>query len=301
MYYLIYGILYTMSLVPMRLLYILSDILAFFLYYFIRYRRGVVMGNLLIAFPEKSDEERTRIAKKFYRQFVDSFMETIKLLSAGKSFITRRFVIDNPEVLESQFRRGRKCQLHLGHTFNWEIADAAMPLLSSFRFLVVYMPIGNKVFDRLFMKIRGRTGTVLLPATDMRKKILPYRNDRYLLTLVADQAPGGPEYAYWLNFFGKPTPFVKAPERGARIADIPVVFAQLYSTRRGHYRARLETAADHPGELPEGELTRRYTAFLERCIRQYPENYLWSHKRWKSQWKPEYRDNWIDQQENIPA
>ena len=115
-----------------------------------------------------------------------------------------------------------------------------------------------------------------------------------MLALVADQAPSGPERSYWLNFFGQPTPFVRTPERGARIANIPAVFARIYKPRRGYYRAELTTLSDEPAKLPEGELTRLYRTALEDAIRQDPGAYLWSHKRWKKAWKDEYASLWID-------
>ncbi len=294
MYYLVYGLLYLISLLPMRVLYLLSDGLYALLYYVIGYRKKVVMDNLQIAFPEKTEQERKRIAKKFYRNFVDNFIETIKILSAGRSFLMKRFQLDSDPFI-TVYNTGRKCQLHLGHNFNWEIANVAMPYYTDFDFLVVYMPIKNKVMDRLFMHLRSRTGSIMLPATDMRKSIVAYRNHQYLLTLVADQAPGDVTNAYWLNFFGKPTPFVRGPESGARIGNIPVVFTQLYKSKRGYYRAYLEMGAENPRELPEGELTRRYIRFLERAIRQHPDMWLWSHRRWKHDWKEEYRKYWIDQ------
>ena len=278
----------------MRVLYLLADGLAFLLYYVIRYRRDIVSSNLAIAFPEKTEPERARIARKFYRNFVDNFMETLKLISASRSFISRHFVIDNPELLEEHYRNGRKCQLHLGHIFNWEIANAAMPFYTSYTFIVVYMPVENRIFNRISLYLRGRTGTVLLPATNMSKAIIPYRNSQYMLTLVADQAPGNYDKAYWLDFFGRPTPFVKGPERGARIADIPVVFVRFYKTRRGYYRAHLTRGADNPAQLPEGELTLRYARFLEEAIRQDPGGWLWSHNRWKNGWKEEYRRLRVD-------
>jgi Kdo2-lipid IVA lauroyltransferase/acyltransferase len=294
MYYVVYGLLYLLSLLPLWLLYPLADILSFLLYHVIKYRRKVVFANLQIAFPEKADSERTGIAKKFYRNFVDNFVETIKLLSATRTFIGKRFILDNPELLDEFYKTGRKCQLHLGHTFNWELGNVAMPLHTRYPFLVAYMPIENKILDRLFLHLRGRTGTVLLPATRMQRAILPFRNKQYLLTLVADQAPPQSDNAYWLNFFGRPTAFVRGPERGARIADIPVVFARFYKTSRGHYRVHFSVGANHPAKLPVGELTRQYARFLENTIRQDPDLWLWSHKRWKSEWKEEFSRLRID-------
>jgi KDO2-lipid IV(A) lauroyltransferase len=278
----------------MWLLYPLADFLALLLYYVIGYRRKVTRSNLRLAFPEKTEEELIRIEKKFYRNFVDNFIETIKLLSASQAFIKRRFAIDNPEILDDFYTRGRKCQLHLGHSFNWEVANAAMPLICKYPFIVAYMPVENKIFERLLLHLRGRTGSILLPATRMQRAILPHRNTQYLLTLVADQAPGNPSQSYWLNFFGHPTPFVRGPERGARIGDIPAVFVRFYKTRRGYYRVSLTTLSEHPANLPEGELTRVYRTMLEDAIRQDPDLWLWSHRRWKVSWKEEYRKLWID-------
>lgn len=293
MYYIVYGLLYLMSLLPMPVLYLFSDFAYILLYYIIGYRKKVIMDNLMIAFPQKNHDERKQIARAFYKNFVDNFIETIKLFSAGKQFLQKHYAIENPEMYEQFREQGRKCQLHLGHNFNWELANIAMPFFTLYAFIVVYMPIKNKIFDRLFIRLRSGTGSVLLPATQMSRAIISYRNTLYMLALVADQAPGSPSNAYWLHFFGRPTPFVRGPERGARIGNIPVLFGYFHKIKRGHYRARLELGSDNPALLPEGELTRRYIDFLERCIAEQPALYLWSHRRWKYAWKDEYAKFWI--------
>jgi Kdo2-lipid IVA lauroyltransferase/acyltransferase len=294
MYYVVYGSLYLVSLLPMWLLYPLADALAFLFYHIIRYRRRVVMANLAIAFPGKPRAWRKQTARKFYRNFTDNLLETLKLISAGDDFARKRIVIDNPELLAGFYNSGRKCHLHLGHTFNWEIANMAMPLINPYPFIVAYMPIENKVLDRLLLKMRARTGSIMLPSTRLQRAILPYRNQQYLLTLVADQAPSSPETAYWLNFFGRPTAFLRGPERGARAGDIPAVFARFYRPRRGHYRVQLITIADHPAALREGELTLRYARLLEDAIAAEPALWLWTHKRWKKDWKEEFSRLRID-------
>src|SRR5689334_16286881 len=94
MYYLIYGFLYAISLLPLRLLYLVSDFFYFLIYYVLGYRKKIVLQNLSIAFPEKSAAEKLRIAKKFYRNFTDTFIETIKFISAGRNFYARHFTGD---------------------------------------------------------------------------------------------------------------------------------------------------------------------------------------------------------------
>ena len=289
MYYLVYGIFYLLSLLPMPVLYGISDFAYWIIYRVAGYRKKVVMNNLDIAFPEKTREEKLKIAAGFYRNLTDTFIETIKLVSASDRFI-KKHVSGDFTILKQLQAKGRKCQVHLGHNFNWEYANLALPLDVPYLFLCVYMPINNKPLDRLFRKIRSRSGSVLLPATEMRTAILPYRNETYLLALVADQNPGNPQHSYWMNFFGRPTPFVKGPEKGARANDTAVVFAHITKTKRGYYEVHLDLASEHPHLLPESELTKIYTRYLEKVIRAHPEMWLWSHRRWKHQWQEGYME-----------
>ena len=287
MYYLVYGLLYLISLLPLWLLHAIGDCFYGVIYYVIGYRRKVVMQNLSIAFPEKTEKEKIKIAKQFYHNFTDTFIETIKMVSATENFFKKHYIAD-PSIFYDLHQQGKKCQVHLGHNFNWELANVAMPLISPYLQLSVYMPIANKIFERLFKKIRQKTGTVMLPANKMSTAMLPYLDKQYLLALVADQNPGNASKGYWINFFGRPTPFVKGPEKGARMNNTAVVFCHITKPRRGYYEAHFELAATEPNTLPETELTRIYIHYLERVIKANPEMWLWSHRRWKHEWKPEY-------------
>lgn len=287
MYYIVYGFLYLVSLLPMRVLYILSDGLYLLVYRISGYRRQVVLDNLQLAFPEKTLAERKKIARKFYHNFIDSFIETIKMVSASDKYIQKR-VSGNWELLNELHASGRSCQIHLGHTFNWEWANLVGAKEMKYTFLGVYMPIKNQVLDRVFRKIRSKSGSVLLPATDMRRAMIPWRHRQYCIGLVADQAPSNPGHCFWLNFFGKNTPFVDGPETGARTSNIPVVFASIEKPRRGYYKVVLTLAEDQPASVEKGVLTLRYARYLENVIRQQPDMWLWSHRRWKREWKEEY-------------
>jgi KDO2-lipid IV(A) lauroyltransferase len=287
MYYVVYGLLYLLSLLPLRVLFLFSDFAFFILYYLVGYRKNVVMSNLAIAFPQKPEEERRQIAKEFYKRFTDNFIETIKLLSAGKGYINKHFTGDY-SLFRQMNEQGSKSQVHLGHTFNWEFANLAVAANIPQQLLTVYMPIENKIFERFFLKLRTVTGAAMLPATKIRSAILPWRNTLYTLALVADQNPGIPGNAYWVPFFGRPTPFLRAPENGARVGNLPVIFAYFIRKKRGYYEAVFELAETNPASLPKGELTKRYAASLENFIREYPATYLWSHRRWKWEWKEEY-------------
>jgi len=245
------------------------------------------LKNLSIAFPKKTEEEKLKIAKKFYLNFTDTFIETIKLLSAGKNFVNQRVVADY-SIFQKIFEDGKKCQIHTGHNFNWEIQSFGLVLNIRQKLLAVYLPLENKVFDRIFLKLRRKFGTALLPATDMRNAILPYRSEQYAIGLIADQSPANPTAGYWVNFFGRPTVFLKAPENGARIANLPVVFSHMTKIKRGYYHFHFEMGQENPAALKKGDLTKRYARFLERVMTEHPEMWLWSHRRWKWEWKEEY-------------
>ncbi|MGE5518928.1 MAG: lysophospholipid acyltransferase family protein [Candidatus Dadabacteria bacterium] len=287
MYYVVYGLLYLFSLLPLKLLYVVADFFYVVLYHIIGYRKKVVFSNLTLAFPNKTEEEKKIIAKKFYRNFIDTFIETIKQLSAGEDYASRHFKGDYT-LFRQLNEAGKKCQVHLGHNFNWEFANLAVAANIPQKLLTVYMPVENKIIDKIFYKIRSKTGAILLPATDIRRAILHWRNERYALALVADQNPGNPDNAYWVNFFGRPAPFLKAPENGARIANLPVIFSYFTKAKRGQYDAYFIMGEENPSALPKGELTRNYVRFLEGVISEHPEMWLWSHRRWKFEWKPEY-------------
>lgn len=298
MYFIVFGFYYLLSLLPMRILYIISDGIYLIVYYVIGYRKKVVMQNLKIAFPKKSNVERVKIAKAFYHNLLDSFIETIKLVSASRRFLEKR-VTANWEVLDPFFKSGKSCQIHLGHTFNWEWGHHVLSNHTKYQVLVVYMPLSNAVLEKLMNNLRVRYGNKFIAAGNMSKSMETFKDTQYLLGLVADQSPGNLNNAYWMNFFGRPTGFVSGPEKGARTANIPVLFTHIVKPKRGFYQAFLEVACEDPGALKEGELTLRYARYMEKVIHSNPEMWLWSHRRWKHSWNPAYTKNWIG--EDLPG
>lgn len=284
---LLYALLYAVSLLPLWALYGLSDFLSFVVYRIVGYRREVVLSNLAIAFPEKSAAERNMIAGAFYRNFTDSMLESIKLISSGDRLIDKMFVTD-PNVFEVFSGTDKNIQIHALHNFNWEVVNQGVSREMKLPFLAVYQPIISPFFEQLFKKIRSRFGTVLIPANDFKNNFLPHQGRQYTIALVADQNPGNPAKAWWVNFFGKPAPFVMGPEKAARARDTVVVFGNFYKIKRGVYTFVVEKITDDPASMQPGELTLRYIQYIEDRIRERPDNYLWSHRRWKHSYKPEY-------------
>lgn len=296
MYYIIYAPLYLISLLPFFILYRISDFAFFIIYYLVGYRKDVVFKNLEIAFPEKTAEEKKIIAKKFYRNLTDTFIETIKLLSISDKEFNKRAIM-NLDACNALAAKGRNLQFSCGHQMNWEYGNWVMSQNISVPWVGVYMKINNKALDKLFFKLRSRKGTVLVAAQEFKSRMHQVFANAYSLGLAADQNPGVPQTAYWLYFFGKAAPFVPGPDRGAIKNNAVVVFTKFIKTKRGFYEFVPTIITENGNELKEGELTLLYRDYLEATIRESPDNYLWSHRRWKWEYKKEYKERWIDRVE----
>ena len=289
MYYIVYGFLYVLSLLPLRVLFLLSDLIYFLLYYVAGYRRQLVASNLLIAFPEKTEEERKKIAKQFYLNFTDTFIESIKMISISRKELEKR---SNCEIdyLNELIAKGYNIHIMAGHQFNWEFANLVYAMYLKAPFVGIYMPMSNKIFEKIFYKIRSAHGTIMISARDFKNKMHTVFSRQYILALAADQNPGNPANAYWVNFFGKPAPFVTGPGKGAVKNNTAVVFVAFSKPKRGHYSFKIVPITENGSSYTPEQLTVMYKNALEDAIRKDPSNYLWSHRRWRHEWKKEYSE-----------
>ncbi len=301
MYYIIYGFLYLLSLLPFPVIYLLSDFIYFLLYYVFGYRKETVIANLQIAFPEKSDAEHKKIAKQVYHNLTDTFMEIIKLISMSDKTFEKRCKGDFT-VINELIKKGKNIQLHAGHQFNWEYGSLLMSkAIKTIPSYAIFMPINNKAMEKLFLKIREKYGTIFIKATEFKEKRDEIFSERFVFFLAADQNPGNPGTAYWQNYFNKPAPFITGPEVGGIKNDTSIVFVRSRIIKRGHYVLECTVYAENGASTGTGEITNAFRDFLEKIIREEPDNYLWTHRRWKWEYKNEYKENWIDKQVNPPV
>jgi KDO2-lipid IV(A) lauroyltransferase len=240
----------------------------------------VVLSNLKIAFPNKTEEERIKICHEFYRRFTDNFIETVKLISLSEKEITKRFTCDY-ETLKLLHSKHYSVNVIMGHCFNWEWANLAYSIGNPFTQLIVYAHVNNKLTERLMLKIRQRFGTKLIDSYKFKEQFKPYVHQQKSFVLVADQNAKNVESAVWTEFFGKRAPFAKTAETGARLTDDAVVFCGIKRVRRGYYVSQLSVFTEHARQTERGEITKASVRFFEKTIREDPPNYLWSHRRWK--------------------
>lgn len=300
MYYIIYGFLFLLSLLPFPVIYFLSDGIYFFIYYVFGYRKKIVLSNLRIAFPQKSDAELKRIRKKFYHNLADTFMEIIKLISMSEKTFDKRCKGDF-SIIDELIKKGKNVQLHAGHQFNWEFGGLFMSKsIKTIPSYAIYMPLNNKAMEKLFLKFRQKYGTVFIKATEFKERRDEIFKERFALFLGADQNPGKPASAYWQNYFSKPAPFITGPEVGGIKNNTAIVFVRSKIIRRGHYVLECSLCTENAASTSHGEITNAFRDYLEKIIREEPDNYLWTHRRWKWDYKNEYKENWIDITPVIP-
>jgi len=287
-------VFYLLSLLPLRILYLLSDICAYLLYHVFRYRRNVVKANIDRSFHYLDEEERKIIERRFYTNFCDHFIETLKLYSMSREDLDRHITADYSE-LERILESGQNCHIYLGHQFNWEWANAHVAsFFKNTNVVVVYKPLSSKSFNNLMLKIRSRFGSKMVSSRNMKKEMEAYKDRQHVLVLVADQNPNVPKKSFWTSFLSQRTAFISGTELYTASHKTPLLFAEIIREERGKYRFVLAPVFDFSKNYKTGIITAIFTEKLENTIKSYPENYLWSHKRWKHAYKNEYSNRFFD-------
>jgi Kdo2-lipid IVA lauroyltransferase/acyltransferase len=286
-FYLFYGLVWTITLLPLSILYLISDLLYLILYYIVGYRIKVVRTNLKNAFPEKTGSERKSIEKRFYRHLSDMFVETVKLIHLSEKELRKRLVITNPELLSRLFSEGRDVIAVLGHYSNWEFLTI-LPKLSDYTIISVYRPLKNKYFDKLIINLRTRYGHVLSPMSSVIRDLIRYKKDnrRTFTALLSDQTPAKADIHHWTKFLNQDTAVYLGAEKIATKYGMAVVFMNFKKVRRGYYAITFELICDNGADMPEYAITEAHVKRLEEIIREKPEYWIWSHRRWKHKREP---------------
>lgn len=280
--YLLFIFLVTLvGITPFFLIYRFSDFISFVLYHVVGYRKAVVRSNLKKAFPEKSEKELKQIEKKSYKNLADIFVEGVKGFSMSKHSIMQRHVFLNPEIVEKYYAQSRGVIIAAGHVGNWEWGAFSATYYTNNIIVGLYKPLSNKYIDGYTIKSRAKAGTILASILKTRFYFKKYAKKPSIFLMAADQSPSNTKKAIWANFFGIETAFLHGPEYYAKKHNLPVLFLNMYRVKRGKYEYSLEPLSDNPTETAPGEITQKFAKKLEQLIREHPEAWLWSHKRWK--------------------
>ncbi|NND62768.1 MAG: lysophospholipid acyltransferase family protein [Flavobacteriaceae bacterium] len=282
LYLLIYPIMWFTSILPLWLLYFMSSVLFVLVYYVIGYRKKVVKSNLRLVFPEKSESEIKEISKKFYQHLCDMIFETIKNLTFSEKEAMKRFTFENLDLVEDLYRQGKSILLMCGHYSSWEwsgILNNQNPYLG----FAVYKKMDNPHFDRLVRKIRERFGASIVTNTKIVSTLfrLHRKGEKTMTLILADQTPKLGAFKHRDTFMGIDVPVFTGTEELAKKLDFAALYLKITKVKRGYYSARFVPLAIEPKELEDYQITRLFLSEIEKQIKEKPEYYLWSHKRWK--------------------
>jgi KDO2-lipid IV(A) lauroyltransferase len=267
---------------PLPLLYLISDLLYLVLYYFPSYRRKVVALNLKNSFPEKTDDELKTIEKKFYRHLSDLIIETLKLTHMSQKEQKKRFTYSNLEIIDRLREEKRDIIAVLGHYNNWEW-PTLLPYYLKYKTVIIFKPLQNKYFNNFINNQRSKFGIKLTPTSQVIREIVNYRKDKIntVSVFISDQIPAKGDIKYWTTFLNQDTAVFTGAGKIAAKYDMAVVYFHIQKIKRGHYNLDIELLHDHTAGLTENQITETHVRRLEEIIREKPEFWIWSHRRWK--------------------
>jgi KDO2-lipid IV(A) lauroyltransferase len=267
---------------PFFILHLLSDLIFLLVYYVIGYRKEVVVNNLKLAFPEKKEKELQKIHKKFFKHFIDIFIEMAKSFTISEKELNKRYKYLNPEVLKEAEALNKSIILMGSHYGNWEWI-INFPKVASFKTIAAYTRLTNPHYDNLIRKNRNRFGGEFIQSSKTIKKILENKQKNILSVygLLSDQSPSIHKTHYWAPFLNVKVPIHTGAEMLAKKHDFTVLYMSVTKTKRSHYEVSFKILSKNPKEAPDYTITDQFLALTEKQIRKQPEYYFWTHKRFK--------------------
>ena len=274
------------SLLPLSVLYMISDVMLYpIVYYVARYRLKVVRKNLRNSFPDKSHNELKNIEKKFYHHFADLIVEVVYGYRVGDEEMRERVVFENVDLVEDLASKTHGVIAYLGHMGNWEwLVDLNKRFVNpSMVEYNVYRQLKNPASDKMMLELRSKRGGECIEKNQLlRKLVLLRRADHpFVIGMLSDQKPSKRSSYVWTQFLNQETAFLDGSEVLAHKFGFSAVYAHIRSTKRGYYRIRFEQITDDSSKMQPKEMTKRYAELLEQNICAHPEQWLWTHNRWK--------------------
>ena len=266
---------------PLWLLYKLADFLFLLFISIVPYRKKVITENLKNAFPNLTKAEHKTIRRKYYRYLADLFVEGIKNLAIHQKSLKNRIKVQNPQLMQDLLAKKKNVLLVGGHYGNWEWVITVQSLLFEQQAIGLGKPLSNGYFDEKINALRARFGMKIVNAKNYKAAITEKYPQGFAMLTLSDQSPGDSLKSYWTNFLNQQTAVLFGAEQMAHEFDLAVVFFKLTRPKRGYYEMELELICESPKNMPYGEITEKHTALLEEQIKEKPELWLWSHKRWK--------------------
>lgn len=257
--------------------------LAIVFFYLIPIRKKVVINNLKIAFPENDIHTINKLSFKVYLSFLITFVEILSIPYLKRKEIINAVECSNPELIVEKYNEGKGVILLSSHFGNWEYIAISVAMQINLPFSVVVKPLRNNLVYQWMNKARTRFGNEIVPLGISIRKTYQTLKEKKIVALVADQR--GPAEGIRVNFFGTKVSVYSGPAALALKTGAPIICG--IPVRGKDYKYRTTLVEISQSDLPDNEeekireICQRYTSYLEKVIRENPEQWLWMHKRWK--------------------
>jgi Kdo2-lipid IVA lauroyltransferase/acyltransferase len=241
-----------------------------------------VFKNLHNAFPDKGEQEIKKIARRYYRNLADLVVETIKLRHLSKVQLMKRVKVNNAELLHELYSNQKSVLLIMGHCGNWEWASPSITFSTKHKCFGMTKPLTDSFFENYLLNLRTKFNPdSIIHFKRFFRMMIENRKNVSAYLMAGDQTPTKSEINYWTTFLNQETAVFLGAEKIAKSLDMPVVYMDTQRTGRMRYEVTLSLITDSPKETAEFEITEKHVRLLEKAIRLHPENWLWSHRRWK--------------------
>ncbi len=287
-----YVFVFPLSKLPLWISYRFADFFYFLLITVLPYRKKVIDRNITNSFPEKSEKERKKLRRQFYKNFSEMLIEGLKNLSISEKELRKRFIIKNPELMDELYAKNKSVLLVSAHYMNWEWMISGQNLFFPHQAVGIGMPLSNGFWDKKINELRSRFGMKVIHSKIVKESFEHYsKQGKPTATLVlADQSPGDSLKSYWKIFLNQLSAFAFGTEMLANQYNQAVVFYLPKRIKRGFYEVELQLITENPTTLSWGEITEKHIELLEKRLQTEPSPWLWSHKRWKRE-VPENLEN----------
>lgn len=273
-------VIWSLSGLKAKSLYRISKVIKFLLLNVLKYRLKVVRTNLSRSFPQKTDSEIKALVHQYYQNLSDLLVESLASYGWPIDRFKSHFVFKNLDVLQEVIKKYPRVIGVSAHTGNFEIgAVLTQPLLNT-RCYAIYRPLANPYIERFTFGRRTMQGMIIRPNKQLNELIQMMDNES-ILFLVADQNPSSIQKAHWVDFLNQDTAFVHGPAMLAKTHNMPVLYFDIVRIKQGYYECFISVLIPDPNNVSENEIIRQYAHKLESSIIKHPDDWLWSHKRWK--------------------
>ncbi len=272
---------FVFSLIPFKILYFLSDGIAYLLSNVIKYRRKLIIKNLKASFPEKTQEELDHIFKESYRNLSDILIEGLKGMSMSPEALQKRYKFNNAQLLQDAFENHKSVIGVAAHLGNWEWATRCIGLALDHQVLGITKRINNPYIYRFVQRKRSEVKVLVADLKDTSKAFTDHIDKQTCFILIADQSPHKVHNSFWIPFLNQMTPFLHGPGTISDTYDLDVFFFPIQRTQRGHYEVNIELLHQRSKAKSPEEIVTIFADRLEQMIIANPEQWLWTHNRWK--------------------